>query len=85
MSEPDPPAKRTMSKATRNERRKLLATLLNNLSVAFLLAGLLQSALGFLREGAPLRPGDALAILVFFVVGAMLHVLAQRVLGGLGD
>lgn len=48
MAEREP---RAVSKAGRNERRKLLATFVNNLAVASALAAIVQPAIAILREG----------------------------------
>jgi len=74
-----------VSKATRNERIKLRATLFNNLAVAFLLAALLQPALAILRIDAVLRALDALSSLAFGLVGYIFHAIGQHLLGGLSD
>ena len=66
-------ARRPIGKAGRNEGRKLLGTLLNNLAVAILLAGLLQPGLAFLRGGQAFSRGDVVAGFAFGAIGLILH------------
>ena len=66
--EPAPPPLQG-SKAGRNERRKLLATLANNLCAASLIAAILQPAVTLLRQERPFTAQDFVAMLVFGLVG----------------
>jgi len=52
---PKPP----LSKAARNERRKLQATLLNNLAVAFLLSAFLSQFSHSCEAAAPTAPSTS--------------------------
>ncbi len=82
--EPAPPPLQG-SKAGRNERRKLLATLLNNLCAASLIAALLQPALSLVRQERPFSANDYLAMLVFGLVGLTLHAAGLAIATGLED
>jgi hypothetical protein len=62
----------------RNERIKLLATALNNLALAFAISGVVVPIIGG-------RPFGGLLTLVWFVLGAALHLCAQVVLGRLQE
>ncbi len=77
-------ARRVVSKAARNEQRKLLANVLNNTTVAALLAGYLQPVLAFVRNGRFGR-NDLAAALVFGSIGLMLHVAARAVVSRVED
>ena len=84
--EEDPaPAPPVGSKAGRNERRKLLATLLNNLCAASLIAALLQPALSLVRQERPFAANDYVAMLVFGMVGFILHAAGRAFAAGLED
>jgi len=73
------------TKAGRNERRKLFATLLNNLCAASLIAALLQPALTLIRQERSVTTNDYVAVLVFGLVGLMLHAAGQVVAARLED
>lgn len=73
------------SKAGRNEGRKLAATFLNNVGVAFALAAVLQPALAVTREGQPLTATVVLSSFFFAVVSAMLAAAAQWIARRLED
>lgn len=73
------------SKAGRNERRKLMAGLLNNLCAAALVAALLQPALSLLRHERPFTIYDLGAVLVFGLSGLILHAIGQIVVSDLED
>ncbi|MDO8296563.1 MAG: hypothetical protein Q7T19_09010 [Caulobacter sp.] len=79
---PAPPAG---SKAGRNERRKLLATLVNNLCAASLIAGVLQPALTLVRQERPLVISDVIAALVFGLAGLTLHLVGRAFVVTLED
>jgi hypothetical protein len=73
------------SKAGRNERRKLLATLANNLCAASLIAAILQPAVTIIRQERPFTTNDYIVVLVFGLVGFMLHAAGRGVAAGLED
>ncbi|MDO9224202.1 MAG: hypothetical protein Q7U20_10890 [Caulobacter sp.] len=82
----DPAAAPPMgSKAGRNESRKLLATLANNLCAASLIAGILQPALTLVRQERPLSIGDVVAALVFGLAGLTLHLMGRAFVVALED
>ena len=83
MDEGEPTLKGT--KAGRNERRKLLASLLNTVSAASLLVGLIQPALTLISGTRVLGARDVVAAVVFFALAAILHVFAQMVVARLED
>jgi hypothetical protein len=69
------------TKATQvhNERTKLLATALNNLALAIVVAGFVAPAIsGQLRGGS-----QTVATLACIIGGIILHLFAQAVLGGI--
>lgn len=73
------------SKAGRNESRKLLATLANNLCAASLIAGVLQPALTLVRQERPLTFSDVVAALVFGLAGLTLHLVGRTFVSTLED
>ena len=77
--------RRQVSKAGRNERRKLLAAVFNNAAIASLLAGYLQPTLASFRTGHAFERGDSLAALVFSAVGFILHMSARAAVSHLED
>ncbi|MDP1632402.1 MAG: hypothetical protein Q8L66_13385 [Caulobacter sp.] len=85
LNEDPSPAPPVGSKAGRNERRKLLATLLNNLCAASLIAALLQPALSLVRQERTFTAKDYLALLVFGLVGLILHGVGRGFAAGLED
>jgi hypothetical protein len=62
-----------------NARITLLATALNNLALAFVVAGFVAPAVTGQLQGG----GRALATLAWIGAGSILHSFAQLVLGGL--
>ncbi len=64
-----------------NERRKLLAGALDRLSTAFIAVGVLGQALSLSPSSANLN--SAIIMLGWIFGAAILHLVAQRVLGGL--
>lgn len=79
------PAPPMGSKAGRNERRKLFATLANNLCAALLIAALLQPALTFFRHERPFTTNDVVVALVFGLIGITLHAIGQTIAARLED
>ena len=77
--------RRQVSKAGRNEQRKLLAAVFNNAAIAALLAGFLQPTLASLRSGHAFERKDLLATLVFSGVGFILHMAARAAASRLED
>jgi hypothetical protein len=64
-----------------NEQTKLTATALNNVAVAFVVAGFVAPVIGFART-LEFRPGVESAIFsaVWLLTGSVLHVAARRIL-----
>lgn len=85
LDEDPPPAPPLGSKAGRNERRKLLATLANNLCAASLIAGVLQPALTLVRQERLLTISDVIAALVFGLGGLTLHLVGRAFVATLED
>ena len=85
LNEDPAPAPPAGSKAGRNESRKLLATLANNLCAASLIAGVLQPALTLLRQEHPLTFSDVVAALVFGLAGLTLHLVGRAFVATLED
>ena len=79
------PSRHPGSKAGRNERKKLAAALLNNLSAAALAAAVVQPALATIRLERSITINDYGAVLVFGLIGLTLHAIGQVVAAGLGD
>lgn len=73
------------SKAGRNESRKLLATLLNNLSAASLIAAIVQPAVTLVRQERLFTTPDFVTMLVFGLIGLTLHVAGRVVAASLED
>ena len=73
------------SKAGRNESRKLLATLANNLCAASLIAAVLQPAVTLVRQERLFEVHDFIAMLVFGLSGLTLHLAARRLVAKLED
>jgi hypothetical protein len=67
----------------RNERLKLLATLLNNCAVATFATAVLTPSIGALYGTGPLPTGWYAVGLLAFLAGVSRHGLAQFALGGL--
>ena len=70
-----------------NERTKLLATALNNVSVATVVTGIIAPIVGFLY-GSPSAAASKWWWLIgaaWLIVGGGLHVAAQAVLGRLKE
>lgn len=71
-------------KSTRNERRKLMASLLNTLAGAAVTVGVLAPIAGMLygvTVPAMSAVGLVVALAVWLVAGLILHVIARVVLG----
>lgn len=83
--EDSPPVPPVGSKAGRNESRKLLATLANNLCAAALIAGVLQPALTLVRQERPLSFSDVVSALVFGLAGLTLHLVGRAFVETLED
>ena len=79
---PVPPAG---SKAGRNERRKLLATLLNNLCAASLIAAIVQPAVTLVRQERHFTTLDFVTMLVFGLIGLTLHTAGRAIAASLED
>jgi hypothetical protein len=62
-----------------NERTKLLATVVNNLAVAFAVAGFVAPA----ASGQLVGVGPFIVAVAWLGIGAGLHSLALAILGGL--
>jgi hypothetical protein len=64
-----------------NEQTKLTATALNNVAVAFVVAGFVAPVIGFART-LEFRPGVESAIFsaVWLLTGSVLHVAARLIL-----
>ncbi len=73
------------NKAARNEARKLVATLLNNVALAFLLAALLQPALAFLQQQRPVDLVVVGASLIFLLISFGAFVASQAVISGVEE
>lgn len=81
-----PPAPRLWGgKVGRNEARKLAATFLNNVGVAFFLATFLQPALAFVQQNRSLDLVIVLASTTFFLVAAAGFIGAQVIARRLED
>ena len=78
-------APRPSLKAGRNEGRKLLAGLLNNVATASLLAASLQPVLGVLRQHQTFTPRDTLTSGLLSAVAGVLIFAAQRIVRRLED
>jgi hypothetical protein len=78
MTEPFDP--RPISKAAKNERRKLMATTVNTV-------GLTVFGVGFITPmlAGGLTPASALTLLASLAILAFSHVVARRLLRGLED
>jgi hypothetical protein len=64
-----------------NEQRKLMANALDRLSTAFVAVGVLSQILSLSPAFATI---GAIAVMVIWILGAaVLHWIAQRILGGL--
>ena len=85
LDEDPAPAPPVGSKAGRNESRKLLATPLNNLSTASLVAALIQPTLTVIRQERPFTTGDYVVVFVFGLGGFILHTIGRVVVTGLED
>lgn len=86
MLDEDPaPAPPVGSKAGRNERRKLLATLLNNLCAASLIAAIIQPAVTLVRQEHPFTTLEFVTMLVFGLVGFILHGVGRALVASLED
>lgn len=83
LDEDPAPAPPVGSKAGRNERRKLLATLLNNLCAASLIAAVLQPAVTLVRQERPFAAHDFVTMFVFGLVGLTLHLVGRRLVSKL--
>ena len=73
------------TKAGRNEGRKLMAALVNNVAAAAILAAFFQPVLAFLRQHQPFRPADVVASLLLFALAAILAFEAQVIARRLED
>lgn len=82
--EPAPPPLQG-SKAGRNERRKLLATLLNNLCAASLIAAIVQPAVTLVRQERPFTNLEFVTMLVFGLIGFILHGVGRALVASLED
>jgi hypothetical protein len=70
-----------LSEAARNERVKLTATLLNNLSVSIITVGVIGPALSLLSTTPLLTPNQFMAISGgCFLLGLILHLSGRRLL-----
>ena len=85
LDEDPTPAPPQGSKAGRNERRKLLATLLNNLCAASLIAAILQPAVTLVRQERLFAAHDFVTMLVFGLIGLILHAAGRAFAAGLED
>ncbi|MBI5940066.1 MAG: hypothetical protein HY859_06535 [Caulobacterales bacterium] len=85
LDEIPPPAAPVGSKAGRNERRKLLATLLNNLCAASLIAAIVQPAVTLVRQERPFTTLEFVTMLVFGLVGFILHGVGRALVASLED
>ena len=74
-----------VSKATRNERRKLLATFFNNLAVGFVLAAFLQPALALVQQTRAVQPAEWLGSVLLAAVSVVCILVARVMVGGLED
>ncbi len=85
LDEDPAPAPPRGSKAGRNERRKLFATLLNNLCAASLIAAILQPAVTLVRQERLFTTHDFVTMLVFGLIGLILHAVGQAIVASLED
>jgi predicted transporter len=76
---------REVSKAGRNESRKLAANALNNIGVAFVLAALLQPALAFVQQDRPPGLATAAASLIFMIVALVFFARGRGLVRQLED
>lgn len=83
MTSPEPPP--AEGKAGRNEARKLRATWLNNVSVAFTIAGVLQPSLAFAQAVRQVSVAEWVASAIFLTVGAALFFAAQAIVRTMED
>jgi hypothetical protein len=68
---------------TRTEQTKLTATLLNNLALAFMVAGFVAPAVAFTQRASSSPPFDGLTLLfsaVWLSVGVVLDLVARAFL-----
>ena len=79
------PAPPSGSKAGRNERRKLLATLLNNLCAAPLIAAIVQPAVTLARQERPFTTLEFVTMLVFGIIGFILHGVGRALVASFVD
>lgn len=73
------------SKSGRNESRKMVATLLNNLCAASLIGALLQPALSLLRHERTPTGYDMAAAFVIGLIGLIFHAIGRAVAAELED
>lgn len=78
-------ARPAASKAGRNEARKLMANALNNMGVAFTLAGILQPALAVVQQERWPTLAVLTASLIFIVIAGTLFTFARSAVHGLED
>jgi len=73
------------SKAGRNEKRKLLATFINNLAAAFTLAGVLQPALALVQHQRTVTSAELTGSAAFLLVALVFLISARYIVSGLED
>lgn len=73
-----------MNKAVRTERRKLSATFVNGIAIAFVAIGGVAQAAGLLDRGE-VTAEIALFVVICVMFGALLHWIARASLGGMEE
>ena len=80
---PDPSLARTPQPAIRNEQRKLLATALNNLGVAIIVAGVIAPTVGyFYGTFAVADPLRLLSLIAIYSTGGVVVLTGARAIMG---
>ena len=85
MAAPDQHPPPPLGKTARNESRKLVATALNNLAVALLLAAFVQPVVIYLQQRRPLDLAIPAASLIFTIAAGALFLAPHRVIRRLED